>query len=189
MNAIPTGEAIVFNEVSDLLVDSTINSVIVSILMTILFLTLSYKYINGSYLLGFINIIPVIVSVVMLAATMKYLGISLNPITSINLATSIGIGLDYTIHLTHRISDELNIKNTNDALINSVQKTGGALFGSAITTVFGIGSLYLAIIGVLAEFGLIVALGILYSFVFSILLIPPLYIIVEKLISDYLPFS
>ncbi len=56
----------------------------------------------------------------MLAATMKYLGISLNPITSINLATSIGIGLDYTIHLTHRISDELTIKNTTDALINTI---------------------------------------------------------------------
>jgi predicted RND superfamily exporter protein len=179
LNAIPTGEAIVFNEVSNLLVDSTIWSLIVSILLTTIFVGFAYKYINGNYLVGIINIIPVIVSVIMLAATMRYLDIALNPITAINLATSIGIGLDYSIHLTHRISDEIETtENKIKSIIKSVQGTGGALFGSAITTVCGIGSLSLAIIPVLAEFGIIIGLGILYAFIFSILIIPPIYILI-----------
>jgi len=114
-----------------------------------------------------------------LAATMRYLDIALNPITAINLATSIGIGLDYSIHLTHRISDEIETtENKIKSIIKSVQGTGGALFGSAITTVCGIGSLSLAIIPVLAEFGIIIGLGILYAFIFSILIIPPIYILI-----------
>jgi predicted RND superfamily exporter protein len=53
--------------------------------------------------------------------------------------------------------------------------TGGALFGSMVTTVFGIGSLTLSITPLLGQFGIIIAIGVLYSFIFSIMMIPSLF--------------
>lgn len=171
--SVPTGVAVVFDEVSDFLVESTIRSFFVSILMTILFLSISYRYLESSAIVGFINVAPVLFAVMCLFGTMRLLGIPLNPITATTIGTAIGIGLDYAIHLTHRITDEIIMKDSvNEAILVSVRGTGGALLGSAITTITGIGSLYLALTPVLAEFGLIIAIGILYSFLFSMLLIP-----------------
>lgn len=180
-NAISTGEVIVFDEVSNFLTESTINGLIISIILTSLFLTVAYKYLNDSVTIGIINIVPVIVAVIMVTATMRYLGIPLNPLTSTTLSISIGIGLDYAIHLTHRIADEIEqYSDIDEALLISVQGTGGALLGSALTTICGIGSLGLALTPVLADFGLIIAIGISYAFLFSIILIPALFAFVSS---------
>lgn len=135
---------------------------------------------DGTIQYGIINVVPVFVTVTAVAATMRYLGISLNPITSTTLSITIGIGVDYTIHMMHRITDEVESKSdTKTAIRTSVKGTGGALFGSMVTTVFGIGSLTLAITPLLGQFGIIISIGVFYSFLFSILMLPSLYRIYE----------
>lgn len=179
--AIPTGGPILLNEVSEFIIDSTTRSLVISILLTIVFLGICYKYLEGRPVIGFINVMPVLFAVIMLLGTMRYLGVSLNPITATTIGTAVGIGLDYAIHLTHRITDELDERETVDeAILISVRGTGGALLGSALTTVTGIGSLILAITPVLADFGLIIALSIFYSFVFSMTLIPAAFKIIGR---------
>lgn len=176
LNSISTGGPIILREVSGFLVDTTVNGLILSLILTAVFLSVAYRYIDGIATYGIINIIPVFATVAAIAATMTYLGIKLNPITATTLSITVGIGTDYTIHMVHRITDEIKIQENIDiAIRESVMGTGGALFGSMVTTVFGIGSLTLSITPLLGQFGIIIAIGVLYSFIFSIMMIPSLF--------------
>lgn len=180
LNIVPTGGPIILREVSSFLNETTINGLIVSLILTTIYLCAIYRYMDGTIQYGIINVVPVFVTVTAVAATMRYLGISLNPITSTTLSITIGIGVDYTIHMMHRITDEVDSKSdTKTAIRTSVKGTGGALFGSMVTTVFGIGSLTLAITPLLGQFGIIISIGVFYSFLFSILMLPSLYRIYE----------
>jgi len=105
---------------------------------------------------------------------MRYLGMSLNALTATILSISVGLGIAYSVHATHRFIDEL--KESGDALtalITTLSGTGGALMGSMLTTSLGTGALALAITPVLGDFGLLMALSVLYSFITSIVALPP----------------
>lgn len=174
----PTGEAVILRDVSSFIVDSTINSVIIALVGTTIYLAAVYRRTDGKAVYGLINMVPVFATISALAATMRFLDIALNPITATTLSITIGIGVDYTIHMMHRITDEVDDgEDVKDAVRKSVKGTGGALFGSMATTAFGIGSLALAITPLLGQFGLIIATGIIYSFIFSILMLPSLFVI------------
>lgn len=186
LEATPTGGPIILREVSSFLIETTVNGLLLSLLLTAVFLTVAYRYIDGIAAYGILNIIPVLVTVASIAATMRYLDIAMNPITATTLSITVGIGTDYTIHMVHRITDEIEIQETIDAAIReSVMGTGGALFGSMVTTVFGIGSLILSITPLLGQFGIIIAIGVFYSFIFSIMMIPSLFKIYHEGILPY----
>ena len=70
--------------------------------------------------------------------TMALLGIPYSLITSIITALSIGIGVDYTIHVIHRYREEFaRLRNPEETLAT----TGSALLGIALTTALGLGVL------------------------------------------------
>lgn len=172
----PTGEAVILRDVSSFIIQSTVNSLIIALVVTTFYLCAIYRRMEGRAAYGLINMIPVFVTVSAIVATMRFLNIPLNPITATTLSITIGIGVDYTIHMMHRITDEVDEgSNVEEAIRESVKGTGGALFGSMATTAFGIGSLTLAITPLLGQFGLIIATGIIYSFVFSVLMLPSLF--------------
>lgn len=181
--AISTGQAIIFKDVGDYLTESTLTGLVLSLLLTAIFLSASFYITHRNVIFGILNLIPVIFAIAFITGTMYKLGIPLNPLTATTLSISIGIGLDYAVHLTHRILDEITEKSINPAIITSVKGTGGALFGSALTTIFGIGSLSVAITAILADFGTIIGIGIFYSFIFSIILIPILFKLYDRVIG------
>jgi uncharacterized membrane protein YdfJ with MMPL/SSD domain len=59
-------------------------------------------------------------------------------------------------------------------MYTTVTGTGGALLGSAATTVGGFGTLVLAILPILRQFGIITGLTIVYAFLASVLVLPSL---------------
>lgn len=68
----------------------------------------------------------------------------------------------------------------------TAQGTGGALTGSMLTTVCGLGVLYIAVIPLIAEFGLLLALGVLYAYLASILVLPATVVVWHYLETDLL---
>jgi predicted RND superfamily exporter protein len=81
----------------------------------------------------------------------------------------------YSIHLSERYTMELGRRDTMwEAMNESVTGTGGALLGSAATTVGGFGVLAFAILPALQQFGVITGLTIVYAFLASVLVLPSL---------------
>jgi len=181
LSAVATGDQIVQQEVINATLDSALRSLIVAFLLTTVVLVGSYWLFEGRASYGLINLVPVVVTVGMLLASMRLLGIPLTPINAPILSVSIGLGVDYTVHFVHRFVDEYETRETFDALAATVAGTGGALTGSMITTVSGIGVLVVALIPLIQEFGILIALGVGYAYLASLVVTPSVIILWERL--------
>ncbi|WP_435178363.1 efflux RND transporter permease subunit [Halorussus sp. AFM4] len=189
--ATATGDIVVFQAIADLIFESAIVSLAVALAGTAVFLVLVYWVLVGRPSLGVANLVPIVVTVAALAATMRAVGISLNAFTATVLAITIGLGIDYSVHVVHRFTDELDERvesaatpgsgeraaaadrrHALAALSRTITGTGGALTGSVLTTVFGIGVLVLAVFPAIGQFGLLTALSVVYSYVASLAVLP-----------------
>ena len=124
--------------------------------------------------LSVIAVGPILLVLVWVLGTMALLDIPYSLITSIITALSIGIGVDYTIHMIHRYREEFTrTRNPEKAAIRTLATTGSALLGSALTTAFGFGVLVLSPLDGSRQFGITAAITIGYSLLVSVLVIPP----------------
>lgn len=70
---------------------------------------------------------------------MTLLDIPYNVVTALITALSIGIGVDYTVHIIHRFTEELEHgKSVLGATTTTLSTTGSALIGSALTRRVGL---------------------------------------------------
>ena len=172
MDATATGQVVVFQAVSDRIFQSSITSLGLALGAAAVFLVVMYWGLEGRPWLGLVNLLPIVVTVAFLAASMRAFEIPLNALTATILAITIGLGVDYSVHVVHRFSDEYPDREVFEALTMTVQGTGGALTGSMLTTTTGIGVLVLAITPILGQFGVLTAISILYSYLTAMLVLP-----------------
>lgn len=167
--AIATGGLIVTLTITDSLTISQITSSALSIILAAFVVILVYK----NPILGLIAMLPVIVSIIWILGTMFYIGYTLNVLTITVTSITIGIGIDYAIHATQRF--RYTADRTGDFLTSvceTISHTGGALLIAALTTTLGFGILVFAPIPPQQQFGLILAVTIIFSFLTSIFLLP-----------------
>ena len=173
-SATATGGVVVFNAISDRIFDSAIDSLIIAIILTSVFLVIVYGALERRPMLGLVNLLPILVTVALLVATMRAIGLPLNALTATILSITIGVGIAYSVHITHRFIDEFNMTgDTFRSLRTTLSGTGGALTGSMLTTSIGTGALVLAITPVLGNFGLLMAISVFYSYLTAVLVLPP----------------
>ena len=124
--------------------------------------------------LAFIAVGPIVLVLIWVLGTMALLGIPYTLITSIITALSIGIGVDYTIHIIHRYREEFaHLRNPEKAAIRTLSTTGSALLGSALTTAFGFGVLVASPLLASQQFGITATITIVYSLIVSVLVVLP----------------
>jgi predicted RND superfamily exporter protein len=185
MDATATGDIVVFKAISDIIFASAIVSLGLALAGTAVFLLFVYWVLEGRASFGLANLVPIVVTVAFVGGSMRYLGFSLNAFTATVLAVTIGLGIDYSVHLTHRYIDERRRQPTVlEALSRSVYGTGGALLGSVLTTVFGIGVLVLSVFPAIGDFGVLTALSVVYAFLTSLLVLPAALVVRERLVGD-----
>jgi predicted RND superfamily exporter protein len=168
----PTGNAVIFDEALTLVLETVIQSLALTLLGAALFLVFAYWVVEGRPSLGIANVVPILVTVVALVASMRLVGIAFNAINGTILAIAVGLGIDYSVHIVHRFVDEYAEQDLYPALRRTVVGTGGALTGSMLTTVFGVGVLALALNPAVGVFGVLIALSVLYAYLTSIVVLP-----------------
>ena len=120
-----------------------IGSIVYTILLSFIILTAVFWYTDGQPLLGIISMLPVLLVLVWILGTMVTIGYTLNVMTILIGALTVGLGVTYAIHISHRFIEEIEHHNSLDkAINNTVKNTGSALFGAAMTTVLGFGVLF-----------------------------------------------
>ncbi len=185
VTATATGETVVFQAVSDRILASAVSGLIFALVGASIFLVLIYLVLEGTATLGLANVFPVVVTVALVAGSMRALSIPFNTITATILAIVIGLGVDYSVHIVHRFADEREERPTVPALERTVKGTGGALFGSMLTTVSGIGVLSLAVFVAIQQFGLITALAVVYAFVTSVIVSPSVLVVWDHFVTGH----
>jgi len=161
--------------------DSQVTSLLLTITVSFVVLTIAFFIEERSLFLGGVATLPVVFCVIWIAGTMYITGIPLNVMTITIGALTVGLGITYGIHITHRfIEDERNEKDLLEASKKTILNTGSALFGAALTTVGGFGLLSFATMPPLQQFGQVTALAIIYSFLSSVVVLPVLLILWAK---------
>ncbi|MFQ3295438.1 MAG: putative RND superfamily exporter protein, partial [Natrialbaceae archaeon] len=174
-SAIATGDVIVNQITADELAETAVLSLIVALLSVLIVLTVAYRITEGSATLGLVTIIPVAFTLTWVLGTMALLDIPFNIVTGMITGLTIGLGVDYSLHISERFNQELETAETiADALHETVIGTGGALLSSATTTAAGFAVLLVAILPFLQSFGLITALTIVFAFLASVFVLPSL---------------
>ncbi|WP_323676262.1 MMPL family transporter [Halorubellus sp. PRR65] len=178
LEATATGQTILFKIVQDNLLQTVIESLLITLVAVVAFLMITYRIAEGSATLGFVTILPVILSVSWILGTMFLLDIPFNILTGMITSLTVGLGVAYSIHLSERYNQELERADSMwEAMQTAVTGTGGALLGSAATTVGGFGVLAFAILPPLQQFGIITGITIIYAFLASVLVLPSLLVV------------
>ena len=169
-----TSDSIISFVVTDTIRDRQTESIGTTIVAALIVLTLFFWLTVRQPALAVIAVVPTVLVLVSVLGTMALLGIPYTITTSIITALSIGIGVDYTIHMIHRYREEFaRLRNPERAAVRTLATTGSALLGSALTTALGIGVMAFSPLAAMQQFGITAAITIAYSLLFSVLLVPP----------------
>ena len=173
LKATPTGTNLLTYHILDMLGGSQWNSLVITIISTLIVLTIVFLYETRSFILGLITSLPVVLALLWLLGSMYMLGINFNVVTVTITSLTIGLGITYAIHITHRfLEDWKREKAIEDAIRKTVRHTGTSIFGAAATTMAGFGTLMLSSMPPIQQFGEIATLSILYSFILSVFILP-----------------
>ena len=128
-----------------------------------------------------ITVIPVGLVVIWLYAFMFLAGFALNFVTATVGALSIGVGIDYSIHMTERFREEFKRhKDPEHALRITAKGTGTALLGSAGSSIIGFTIMGFAPMPVFSAYGILTATMIFLALAASLLVLPSLLIIISR---------
>ena len=181
LTAIATGQSVVNRVIEQSLFETLTRSFVVTLVAVFLVLTVGYRLAGHGATLGAVTLVPVTLSVAWILGTMALLNVPFNVLTVTITSLTIGLGVSYSIHVSARYRLELDRQDTVwDALHTTLTGTGGALLGSVVTTTAAFGTLGLAILPVLAQFGFITAITIVYAFLASVLALPTLLVLWTK---------
>ena len=170
----PTSGEIVGIEVANALTGNQTTSLITTIVAALVILCLFFWITGGRPALGFIAVAPIVMALFCVLGTMTLLGIPYNVITALITALSIGIGVDYTIHIIHRYQEEFaHSRDAEAAARRTLRTTGSALLGSALTTALGLGVLIFSPLPPFQQFGMVTAITIAYSLIAAMVVVPP----------------
>ena len=167
-------ESIVAVSVTDQITDRQTEAISTTIAVALGILSIFFWVTLRQPALGFIAVGPIVLVLVSVLGTMALLDIPYTLITSIITALSIGIGVDYTIHVIHRYREEFTrLRDPEKAAVQTLATTGSALLGSALTTAFGFGVLIASPLLASQQFGITATITILYSLIVSIVVVLP----------------
>lgn len=123
---------------------------------------------------GIISVIPVSLTVLLLYAVMGYLGIYLEPATSMFAAIAIGVGVDFSIHLVDGLHASLkeNGDDLQDTLTTALPPIARACFFNSTALALGFSVLMSSELPMLQRFGGLVTLAALASFLTALVIIP-----------------
>jgi predicted RND superfamily exporter protein len=184
LEATATGRPVLFELIQQELSATIVEAMSITFGLIVALLALIYRRQYGSAALGLVTAVPVTLALGWLVGTMYLLGISFNALTALITSISIGLGVDYAIHMVDRYADELAAQgDVRGALETAIRGTGGALLGSAATTAGGFGVLAFAIIPPIAQFGAVSALSIVYAFVATVLVLPSLLVVWTRYVA------
>lgn len=169
-----TSESIIGVTITDSITERQTEAISITIASALAILAIFFWVTHRQPVLALVAVVPIVFVLIWVLGTMALLGIPYSLITSIITALSIGIGVDYTIHLIHRYREEFTrLRDPERAAIRTLATTGSALLGSAMTTALGLGVLIASPLQASQQFGITAAITIAYALIVSILVVPP----------------
>jgi predicted RND superfamily exporter protein len=174
-------ENLMVNKAAEDLMRAQIKALV--LLLALIFMIMSVMF--TSFRGGAIAMVPAVIPIAMMFGVMGYLNIPLNPGTAMVAVIGIGIAVDGTVHLLARYNELCRHTSDYISAVNlAVKEEATPLIVSSIALSFGFGILLLSNFTVIAQFGALAAVTMLFS-IYANLLITPIIMAKVRLIGLY----
>jgi len=142
---------------------------------------IAVSFLMRSFFKGTIAIIPIIITLVILYGFMGLSGIPLDIATVLVGSISIGIGIDYSIHMITNLNHEIKFSGKLvEAIKNSIKISGRSIIINVMAVSFGFLILLWSNLIPLQRFGLLVSITMITSGLGSLTLLPAILILIER---------
>ena len=187
INPIVGGFSLIEKELSDSIVSGQCYSLLAAFLVIALLLGFIFKSVKA----GIAGCLPLFFAVFCVFGLMGWFGIELNIATALLSSISIGLGVDFTIHIFWRIKFELTQENDyKTAIINSLRTIGRGIVINAFSVMLGFAVLFLSAFSLLQSFAFLIIISLFLCLVSALVFIPALCYLtkpkfLEKKLSNY----
>ena len=168
---VPFGDGWISYLTVRLLVEGQASSIALALVIDLVLITI----LLGSARMGFIAVLPVAFSLLLVLAALSLAGTPLGIANSMFAGIALGIGLDFAIHLTTTYRQRLEQGMlASEALVSTLKLTGPAVCVSAASITAGFSVLMLSEIAPNMQLGIMICLCLLTCAVTTLILIPSL---------------
>lgn len=163
------GYSLIEKELSEAISTGQINSLLFAFIAIIVLLMLIFRNVFA----GFLGSLPLAFAVICTFGFMGWVNIDLNIATALLSSISIGLGVDYTIHMFWRLKTELKAgAGIKSAIITSLGTSGRGIVINAFSVIVGFSVLFLSAFPLIRSFALLIILSIILCLVCALILIP-----------------
>ena len=163
------GDSLVEKELSEAVARGQVNSLIFAFITITILLIIIFR----SLYAGLIGGLPLIFTVVSMFGLMGFLGIELNIVTALLSSISIGLGVDYSIHLFWRIKSEIKKgKDYTEAIQSSLKSIGRGITINAFSVIVGFAVLFLSSFPYVHSFAILIVASLFLCLVGALILVP-----------------
>lgn len=181
MRGFVVGENLMINRSAESLMTAQVKSLVILLLVIFLLISAMFTSFKG----GFIALIPSLIPIILMFGVMGLLDISLNPGTAMVAVIAIGIAVDGTIHLFSRYNDLCRRTSDNEqAVRETVEHEAMPIVATSLSLAVGFGVLLFSNFTVVAQFGAMSAMTMLFA-VYANLLITPIIMTRVRLVGLY----
>ena len=159
--------------------DAAVRSLLISLPIAVASCFLVVAVFMRSVRYAIVTIIPIGLVVTWLYAMMHLMGFHLNFVTATIGAVSIGVGVDFSIHMTQRFREEMGrVGDGMRAMERTARGTGTALMASAGSSICGFAIMALAPMPMFSAYGILTAVMVLMAAAAALLVLPSLLLLV-----------
>jgi uncharacterized protein len=167
----PVGMPVIMNEVTHYVKNDVLRISIFCLTAIFIILFLIFK----NFKAALTTMLPLAATICLTLGILPLLGSELNIFSIIAFPILIGIGIDSSVHLKHRM------KSSPDSDIPHIlSHTGKAIMMTNLTTLIGFGSLCFVNHPGLASFGFTVVIGMIVCLIITLTLLPSLYLVLFR---------
>ncbi len=164
-----TGIPVMLKRLDESIISSQTYSLIIATILVIIMVSI----LLGSFRKGLIAIVPIGITLIILFGIMGMTGIPLDIATVLTGSVTIGIGIDYSIHMISRFGkgcrEGLGLEAS---LKNSIRTSGKAIFINMLSVSAGFAVLAFSNLVPLQRFGFLIAVTMLVAGMASLTLLP-----------------
>lgn len=164
-----TGDSVSLEAVLDGLTESQLQSTLISLAVCFTVLLALTRRIGPALII----VLPVGIAATWVVGAMAVLNLNWNVMTVMVTALTIGLGIDYSIHVWRRF-EAMKVEKGNvwEGMREMYASTGVALVLSAGTTICGFTVLLFSQMPVVQDFGIVTAITVFFSLLLALILLP-----------------
>ncbi len=171
-----TGRSVVMTELGQIMLSSQFTMTMVAYALIVLLLFGIYR----SIIRAVVPLIAITTVIGVINMFMFSFGIKQTIISIALNAIILGLGIDFSIHITERYFEERQKFSSIDSVRRTIERTGKAIVTSALTMAGGFGALMLSDFPALRDFGFLAFVAIVFSLISALTIVPAFLMIAER---------